>query len=113
MSLSAFRILRSFPIDEVTVLVDELLDDGNDKDEVIDAVVEFLDELLKFGLWLPGPVGVAIETIDGPVLRAAIGLIVAFAGDDESRGERKARRSERKRQRRARREERRAKRDQK
>lgn len=93
--MSALEILTSLPISEVIDLVDELLEEGVDRDDALDSVVEFLDRLLAFGVWIPGPAGMAIETIDGPVLRAALDLVFAFAANPRSRANRRARRDNR------------------
>lgn len=108
--MKAFQILKSFPVDEVVDLVDDLLDGGSTEDEAIEAVAVFLDRLIDAGVWIPGPVGIAIEAIDGPLIRAVISLVVALSADPERREARKARRSERRAARQARRAERRQRR---
>ena len=106
--MTALSLLRSLPLGEVLELVDELVDEGADREEAIDAVVEFLDRLLDLGALVPGPAGVALETVDGPLMRAAIGLVVSFAADPDRRAARRSKRAERRAARRARRAERRA-----
>ena len=108
--MSALSILRSLPLGDVLELVDELVEDGADREEAIDAVVEFLDRLLDLGALVPGPAGVALETVDGPLIRAALGLVIAFASDADKRAERRSKRAERRSDRRSRRAERRAQR---
>lgn len=108
--MRAFGLLKSLPVPEIVDLVDDLLCEGASEEEAIDAVAAFLDQLIDAGLWLPGPVGQAIEAIDGPLLRAVITLIVALSSDPDRREARMARREERRSERRARREARRARR---
>jgi hypothetical protein len=96
-------LLRSFPTEQVVDLVDDLLDSGNDRDDVIDAIVEFIDSLVRLDLWLPGPVGAVAEQVDGAVIRAAVSVLVAVAGDPTARAARRERRVERRANRRARR----------
>lgn len=110
--VSAASLLSSLPIREILDLVDVLLEEGVDHDEAVDAVVEFLDQLLVWGEWVPGPAGEAIESIDGPVLRAALGLILSIAGNSSGRERRKARRESRREDRREKRSARRAARSQ-
>ena len=107
--MSASKILSAIPIDEVLELVDALLDEGADQDEAIDDVVKFVDSLVDFSTIAPGPTGAALELIDAPVLRAAIGLVLAFASDPEKREARKRKREQRREDRVARREARRNK----
>lgn len=106
----ALSILRSLPVGDILELVDELVEDGADREEAIDAVVDFLDELLDLGALVPGPAGDALETVDGPLIRAALGLAIAFASDADKRAERRSKRAERRSDRRSRRAERRAQR---
>jgi len=106
--MARLDLLRAFPSEQVVDLVDDLLDAGEDRDDVIDAVVEFLDSLVRLDLWLPAPVGGIAEVVDGPVIRAIVSLVVAFAGDPATRA---ARREKRTARREARRDRRRARRD--
>ena len=104
---NASRILKNIPWGDVLDLADALLDDGNTKSETTTAIASFLDEALDFNTLLPG-VGVALELIDGPVFKAAIGVVMAMASDPERRDERRERRAERKAARKAKRDRKRA-----
>ena len=106
--MSSRAMLRALPFPEILDLLDELIEEGLDQDDALDAVVEILDRMLAFGQWIPGPAGAAIETIDGPVLRAALGLIWSFAADPERRADRRKRRAARRASRKAKRTSRRA-----
>lgn len=73
------RILRSVPWDRVDTLVHTALEAGHSEEEVVDLVVDLVDRLLPFNQIVPGPAGVALELVDGPVIRAAVHVVVAFA----------------------------------
>ena len=78
MSDSA-KILRAVPWGEVHELADSLLADGLSKDESAELISESLDEMLQFNRIIRGPAGAALEAIDGPVLKAAVKLVLAFS----------------------------------
>jgi hypothetical protein len=73
------RILRSVPWDRVDTLVHTALEAGHSEEEVVDLVVDLVDRMLPFNQIVPGPAGVALELVDGPVIRAAVHIVVAFA----------------------------------
>lgn len=66
------------PTEEILVLVGSLLNAGSDPSEIGGLVGEFLDDVLAFDELVQGPVGEALEAIDGPVLVAAAKLVVAL-----------------------------------
>lgn len=108
--MTGASLLASLPLREILDLVDVLLDEGVERDDAIDAVVDLLDQLLTWGEWVPGPVGDAIESIDGPVLRAALDLVISIASNESDRARRRTRRENRRESRRERRAARRAER---
>jgi hypothetical protein len=107
----AWRIIEGIPWAEVQDLADELIEGGLSEDEALDAIAEFLDKLVDFSDFVPAPIGGVVEIVDRPVIRAALGLVLAFAKDPERRARRQARREERRAEREKRRAERRAKRE--
>lgn len=97
------KILKVIPWDEVLDLADELMDGGMDKDEALDEIASILDTIIPADALVPGPGGALLEIVDGTIIRAALGVVVAFATDPVRRAARKARRAERKAERKARR----------
>ena len=89
-------ILKSIPWDEVLATLDALAEAGWDKDAAVELIAELLDEALPLDELVPGPGGEALEAIDGPVLRATLGLLWSLAEKKKARGARKARRAARK-----------------
>jgi hypothetical protein len=104
----AWKVIRGIPWAEVQELADELVEGGLSEDETLDAIAEFLDRLVDLADFIPAPVGGVVEIVDRPIIRAALGLVLAFAKDPEKRARRKARREKRREERRAKREARRA-----
>ena len=92
MSSKKTTILNSIPWDEVLETLDALAEAGWDKDTALDMVANLLDEALPLDDLVPGPAGDALEAIDGPVLRATLGLLWALATKKKGREARKARR---------------------
>jgi hypothetical protein len=88
------ELIKLVPWTEVLELVDEMLDGGMDKDEALDEIAKILDTLLP--LTAIPEVGPLLEALDGPILRAALAVIVAFAGDPKQRAARKERREKKK-----------------
>ena len=87
------RILDLVPWAHVQELLDGLASDGWDRDEALDYVAQMLDEALPLDALIPGPVGLALETIDGPVLRAALGLAWQLATNKQARHARRDKRA--------------------
>ena len=83
-------ILKNIPWDEVLETLDALAEAGWDKDAAIDLVAQLLDDALPLDAWVPGAAGVALEAIDGPVLRAVLGLLWGLATNKKGRKGRKA-----------------------
>jgi len=83
-------ILKNIPWDEVLETLDALAEAGWDKDAAIDLVAQLLDDALPLDAWVPGPAGEALEAIDGPVLRAVLGLLWKLASNKKARKVRKA-----------------------
>jgi len=83
-------ILKNIPWNEVLETLDALAEAGWDKDAAIDLVAQLLDDALPLDAWVPGAAGVALEAIDGPVLRAVLGLLWGLATSKKGRKGRKA-----------------------
>jgi hypothetical protein len=83
-------ILKNLPWDEILETLDALAEAGWDKDAAIELVAQLLDDALPMDTWVPGPAGAALEAIDGPVLRAVLGLLWSLATNKKGRTARKA-----------------------
>ena len=83
-------ILKNLPWDEILETLDTLAEAGWDKDAAIELVAQLLDDALPLDTWVPGPAGAALEAIDGPVLRAVLGLLWSLATSKKGRTARKA-----------------------
>tara|TARA_Y100000593_G_scaffold76508_1_gene141422 strand:+ start:62 stop:400 length:339 start_codon:yes stop_codon:yes gene_type:complete len=102
-------ILKNAPWGKMLDLADDLIEGGMSKKAAAKQISEVLDETVDFMALIPGPAGIALETIDGPVIHAVVQLVLTFAADKETREARKAKRIERKKRRIAMREARKAK----
>ena len=87
---------KQIPWDEVLATLDALADAGWEKDAALDLVSKLIDDALPMDTLVPGPAGAALEAIDGPVLRATLGLLWSLAEVKKGREARKARRAARK-----------------
>ena len=87
---------KQIPWDEVLATLDALADAGWEKDAALDLVSKLIDDALPMDTLVPGPAGAALEAIDGPVLRATLGLLWSLADAKKGREARKARRAARK-----------------
>ena len=70
---------KQIPWDEVLATLDALADAGWEKDAALDLVSKLIDDALPLDTLVPGPAGAALEAIDGPVLRATLGLLWSLA----------------------------------
>ena len=70
---------KQIPWDEVLATLDALADAGWEKDAALDLVSKLIDDALPMDTLVPGPAGAALEAIDGPVLRATLGLLWSLA----------------------------------
>jgi len=86
------EIIKQIPWDEILDLTDVLMEEGFDKDAALDLAADMLDQLLPLDILLPKG-GKVLEAIDWYILRAALGVVVAFAANKEKREERKERRA--------------------
>ena len=84
---------KQIPWNEVLETLDALAEAGWEKDAALDLVAKLLDDALPLDDLVPGPGGKALEAIDGPVLRAALGMLWSMAVTDKGRTVRKARRA--------------------
>lgn len=75
VELETIMAKLNLPTKDLVVFVGELLLGGLDPSEIGREVGKFLDGLLDFEEIVEGPVGDALEAIDGPVLVAAATLI--------------------------------------
>ena len=63
----------------IRAVFDGMLGRGMTAREARDEIAEMIDELLDFDEFIKGPLGIAIEQVDGHIIRLAIRLITAFA----------------------------------
>jgi hypothetical protein len=85
-------ILKLVPWDSVLEALDTLAEAGWEKDAALDLVAGLIDKALPLDTLIPGPAGAALEAIDGPVLRAALGLLWTLATSKKGREARKVKR---------------------
>jgi len=85
------KILDSIPWDSVLEFLDTLAEAGWEKDAALDLASGLLDKALPLDTLVAGAAGDALEAIDGPVLRAALGLLWNLAQNQVGREARKAR----------------------
>jgi hypothetical protein len=90
------KLLALIPWADVWGTLDELVEAGTDRDEALDLVAKALDQALPLDQLIPTPVGAALESVDGPVLRALLGLGWSLATDAKARAARKAKRAAKK-----------------
>ncbi|MFH1467818.1 MAG: hypothetical protein ABIO70_25765 [Pseudomonadota bacterium] len=90
MSTKKLAFLDLVPWDDVLATLDALAEAGWDKDTALDLVAGLLDKALPLDTLIPGPAGAALEAIDGPILRATLGLLWTLATNKKSREARKA-----------------------
>lgn len=57
-------------------LAEHLLDAGHSREEAIADIVAMVDALVPWAVIIPGPIGVAVEALDGPIAKAIAGLVV-------------------------------------
>lgn len=81
------------PWTEILETLDALVESGASKDTALDMITGLIDKALPLDTLVSGPAGVALETLDGPVLRALLGLLWGFAVNTASREARKIRRA--------------------
>ena len=89
-------ILKNAPWGKMLDLADELIEGGTSKKDAAKEISVLIDDTVDFMALVPGPFGVALETIDGPIIHAVVQLVLSFAGDKETREARQAKRLERK-----------------
>jgi len=85
--------LSKLPWKEILDMADLLLEKGIPEEEVIDQLSSLLDELIDFNAIVKNPMGAAIEAIDGLIFATAIKIAVSFS--KKSPEDRKARKQER------------------
>ena len=90
MTAKKIDILKFVPWDDVLETLDALAEAGWEKDAALDLVANLLDKALPLDALIPGPAGIALEAIDGPVLRAVLGLLWSLATKQKGRQARKA-----------------------
>lgn len=88
------EILKHVPWDDVMSTLDTLAESGMTREAAIDFVAGLLDKALPLNILVPAPAGIALEAIDGPVLRAAIGMLWKLAENRQARLARKAKREQ-------------------
>lgn len=87
---------KLIPWTEVLATLDALAEAGWEKEPAIDLMAKLLDEALPLDEIVPGPAGDALEAVDGPILKATLGLLWSLAEKKQARELRKAKRAARK-----------------
>ncbi len=72
-------VIKHVDITAVGQLAEELLEAGHSRDEIVADVAALVDLALPFPVLVPGPAGLALEALDGPVLLAIIRVVVIAA----------------------------------
>ena len=72
-------ILKQVPWTEILDLVDTLHEGGLSDADIAKQISEFLDEVLDFNIIVKGTAGHILEQIDGPILLAAISVIIKLS----------------------------------
>ena len=90
MTVNKFDLMKFVPWDDVLETLDALAEAGWEKGAALDLVAGLLDKALPLNTLIPGPAGIALEAIDGPVLRAVLGLLWGLATKQKGRKARKA-----------------------
>jgi hypothetical protein len=79
MKLRIKDVIALVDVPAITALAQHQLAAGHTREEVISDVVAVVDALIPWSVLIPGPAGVAVETLDGPIATAIATLIVAVA----------------------------------
>ena len=105
--VNAGELLVAMPWDRLLKVADDKKEEGSEEDDVVNAVIDEIDDIVDLSKLFPGPGGILLETLDGPIIKGIAGLVTAIAGDEEARKARRARRELRRKERHERRDERR------
>ncbi len=73
------KLLGALPRGKLAALADSLLSAGHTPAEVAEDIAEVIDAAVDFSALVPGVAGSILESVDGPILRAVAGIIVAAA----------------------------------
>ena len=79
------RRLRRIPWGLARQFLEQAAAEGFDSDDAIDTAALILDAAMPLDMTIPGPAGVALEAVDGPLIRA--GLTLMWAVIEARRGE--------------------------
>ncbi len=79
MKLKVKDVIALIDIPSMTALAQHQLAAGHTRAEVIADVVAVVDALIPWSVLIPGPAGVAVEALDGPIATAIATAIVAKA----------------------------------
>jgi hypothetical protein len=90
MTVKKIDLMKFVPWDDVLETLDALVEAGWEKDAALDLVASLLDKALPLDALIPGPAGIALEAVDGPLLRAVLGLLWTLATSKKGRKARKA-----------------------
>ncbi len=86
---------RSLPWGEALQFLATAAEDGLDEDEAIAAAAWLFDASLAFDVAVPGPGGVLLEAVDGPLIRAGLKLAWGVVKRRKARAARKETRAAR------------------
>jgi hypothetical protein len=57
-------------------LAEHQLEAGHTREEVVADIVAMIDALVPWAVIIPGPIGVVVEALDGPIAKAIAGIVV-------------------------------------
>lgn len=73
------RVLAKLDVPSLVSSAQKLLKAGKDKEATVLEVIRIIDAMVPWNVLIPGPIGAALEVVDGPIARAVALYIVEKA----------------------------------
>lgn len=73
------RVLAKLDVPSLVSSAQKLLKSGKDKEATVLEVIRIIDAMVPWNVLIPGPIGAALEVVDGPIARAVALYIVEKA----------------------------------
>jgi len=73
------RVLAKLDVPSLVSSAQKLLKSGKDKEATVLEVIHIIDAMVPWNVLIPGPIGAALEVVDGPIARAVALYIVEKA----------------------------------
>lgn len=73
------RVLAKLDVPSLVSSAQKLLKSGKDKEATVLEVIRIIDAMVPWNVLIPGPIGAALEVVDGPIARAVALHIVEKA----------------------------------